>query len=630
MKMRSLWRGLRALSASAALFLLPAVAQAQTFHADFSQGSGPPLVKDKFGVYQTPFFFKSHPPSAFDMTGLLREAGVQDLRYEMGWGKPDTYAFDQIGGTAANPQIDFARLDPFVGQMARAGITPLLAMTYDPVPLKTGTEWARWKDAPSDLDAWGQINRRYAAHYRQLGLQAPFYEMWNEPDLPGDGGKVFFNGSPDAYGRVARAGLAGIHAGDSDARAGGPAMAYDAAYAHAILADPIEFISVHGYNNYPIQVGGIARGVVKDRPDLPILLTEYASYTEFGLQKPNSRYQAAERFFRDAQGLLTYSDMPKVYWAQWIDDDLGMITSDLHRKALFNAYRIYQTMLPVDRNPVSPNGQGGVGLLAASDDHNAGVVVWNENAANSTVTVALDNLPFARGTMQVYRIDAAHASFIDNPASEDLKAEAATPVTTPKTAWTGVVPAESVVFLRVSDAANKASLLRPVRLGTFVKSLYRFPDRTTDGWADFDPRTSIARLGMGSRTVGIAQIGSVFDKPAPVWRVQARRSGPFAPQDSNALFGLRLDYGSVHGGYGKSVLWHDGSLRAARTSVLPWGRGKAQVDVQHVAAGLRTGAAFKIDVAKEAPPGWNHRVLVTPILQDMGAGSQARLILTPQ
>ena len=35
------------------------------------------------------------------MQPLLAEANVKDLRYEIGWGKGDTYAYDQIGGSSA-------------------------------------------------------------------------------------------------------------------------------------------------------------------------------------------------------------------------------------------------------------------------------------------------------------------------------------------------------------------------------------------------------------------------------------------------------------------------------------------------------------------------------------------------
>jgi hypothetical protein len=153
MKQRPLSWGLQALPVFAALFLSASV-QAQVFHADFSQWTGAPLVKTKFGVYQTPFLKKGDLARA---AALLPEAGVQDLRYEMGWGKPDTYAYDQIQGTAAEPVIDFSALDPFVRSLKRYGVTPLFARTYDPLPLKNGTDWQRWKDVPANPAVWQEI-----------------------------------------------------------------------------------------------------------------------------------------------------------------------------------------------------------------------------------------------------------------------------------------------------------------------------------------------------------------------------------------------------------------------------------------------------------------------------------------
>ena len=610
---------------AAAALCLSTGAFAQTFQVDFSQWTGPPLVKDKFGVYQTPFFFKAHPPSSYDMTGLLREAGVRDLRYEMGWGKPDTFAFDQVSGTAASPQIDWTRLDPFLTQLRLAEVSPLLAMTYDPLPLKTGTDWQRWKDMPSSLGAWQQINRRYAAHYRALGLSAPHYEVWNEPDLSGDGGKVFFNGDAADYGRLFAAGADGIHAGDADAAAGGPATAWMPEYVQAMLPHGPDFASTHGYGNYPVQLR-ILRGVVKKHPFLPLLLTEYASFSEFGLHAPSSRHPAAALFFRDVQGLLAETDVPKVYWAQWIDDALGMVTEDLHRKALFNAYKLYQTLLPVDRNAVFPNGADGVGLLAASDPHTAGVVLWNEGAADRSVTVRFKHLPFLRGAGQVFRIDSAHASYLDNPASELLAAEAPWHAIGSQTAWTGTIPAQSVVFLRVADGSGQ-SLLRPVHLGAIGKRFFWYADRTGGGWSNFDARTGIARVGTGERGGSIPLLGTVIDQPALVWTVQVVRRG-VSPQDASSLFGLRIDYGSMRGGFSKSVLWHSGAGPSAQAARLPWGK-PGQADVLHREHGFGDGTAFRLHIAGEAPPDWNRRIILTPILQSTGTQCLARLIFQP-
>jgi len=367
--------------------------------------------------------------------------------------------------------------------------------------------------------------------------------------------------------------------------------------------------------------------VVKDQPSLPLLLTEYASFSDFGLHKPSSRHPAAALFFRDVRGLLAETDAAKVYWAQWIDNDLGMVTDDLHRKALFNAYKLYQTLLPVDRNPVTPDGENGVGLMVASDPHTAAVVLWNENAADRTVTVDFKNLPFTRGTGQVFRIDAAHASFADDAASENLSATASWRITT-QTAWTGRIPALGVVFLRATGMSGR-SLLRPVHLGTLAGNHYWYPNREDGGWADFDARAGIARLGTGGRLGSAPLLGSVIDNPAPCWMVQAARQGVFSPRGVNSLFGLRINYGSTRGGFRRSVLWHDGSYNPARTAALPWGEKTTSVETRHLEKALVTGAAFPINIAKDAPPDWNHRIILTPILQDMGAHSQARLIFLP-
>ncbi|MGI4788263.1 MAG: hypothetical protein ACRYFS_05380 [Janthinobacterium lividum] len=51
--------GLQTLTVFSVLFLLLAAAHAQAFHVDFSRWARPPLVKTKFGVYQTPFLQKA-------------------------------------------------------------------------------------------------------------------------------------------------------------------------------------------------------------------------------------------------------------------------------------------------------------------------------------------------------------------------------------------------------------------------------------------------------------------------------------------------------------------------------------------------------------------------------------------
>ena len=610
------------------LFAMHSFAGAQTFTADCSHWSGPPLVKTKFGVYQTPLI---RLQDLLNTTPLLQEISVRDLRYEIGWGKPDVLAYDQISGTAARLQIDFAVLNAFTRLLAVQGVKPLFALTYCPNPLKSRQEWAAWKDLPNDLAAWQKMVQAYVAHLRNMpGMGGSCYEVWNEPDMPDPQGKMFFTGSPQDYGKLYAASVSGVRQGDRDALVGGAAIAYDLRYLTAILSQSLDFASIHAYDNYPAQVGNL-RSALGDRPEVPLFLTEYASFTDLTANGPNSRSLAAARFFRDVKGMLTFPDLAKVYWAQWVDaghnPGMGLLTWDRHRKAIFNAFKIY-SMMPVDRNPVASEGGDGIDAFAASDDHTAGVVCWNVTPTPRHVTLRLQHLAFRSGTVKVYRIDPNHASYVDNPAQEDLHVcETRRFQKTSEVTWTGTLPAESVVFLKVSDA-TKQSLLSPASMGTYVRSHYWFFDRKSAAYSDFDPYTSIARLGMGDEDFDIAQISSVIEAPTNSFSVQAKKEGAFRAHDSNALFGLRIDFLSPKSGYSKSVLFHSGLFDAHRTSPFPWGKGAAMADVCVLKREMNTGKSFRVDLSRIAPPDWDRkRILISFILQNAGRGSKARIKL---
>lgn len=616
----------RARTGLALFFLTGAakVAGAQAFEADFSRWTDPPLVKTRFGVYQTPLISRER---LLNSVALLGEIGVHDLRYELGWGKPDVLAHDQVAGTAAAPTIDFTLMDAFASRLAAQDVRPLFALTYCPNPLKSrpAGEWAAWKDLPRDLAAWQTLCRDFTSHFASV-TPKPAYEAWNEPDMPDPTGKMFFSGGPAEYERLYASTAAGVRNGDPDAPVGGAAIAYDLRYFQPLLSKPLDFASIHAYDNWAAQVAHL-RSALRERPQTPIFLTEYASFKEFSKTGPVSRHPAAARFFRDVKGMLAQPDLAKVYWAQWMDDSLGLLTGDGHRKALFNAFKIY-AMLPADRCAVTPDGANGVNVLAASSETQAGVVLWNEADAQRTVSVRLRRLPFARGTLRVYRIDRYHASYGDDPASENLVPERQQTLSGFETSWTGTIPPQSVVYLKVSTNAGGGRPVPPARLGNVVRTHYWFPDRDAPAYADFDPRTGTARLGMGGRDAGVAQTGVVLDSPARRFTVQVKKAGPFAARDKNSLFGLRVDFAARTGGYGKSVLFHGGLYDPRRDQALPWGAGGATPHAVLRRNEMNTGRPFLVDLDRLAPPNWDRkRVLVSFLLQNAGAGSRARVVL---
>ena len=499
------------------------------FRIDFARWAGVPLLKTKFGVYATPFSPKEELVRSLD---LVREIGVRDFRYELAWGKPDAVAFDVIGGTASAPTYDFTYADAVLDRARTLGIRPLLALSYCPTPLQTRTEWARWKDMPSDLGAWREIGRTFVAHLRARGQTDVRYEAWNEPDMPEATGKMFFEGTVEDYARLYDATVAGVRAGDPDATVGGPAAAYDLRYLAPVLAGDADFASIHGYANFPVQIANM-RKALAGRPDLPILLTEYASFNDFRKDGPAVRSDAAAAFFRDADGLLRLTDVTKVYWAQWIDDYLGLVSRDGHRRAIYNAFKVYG-MMPTDRvsvtpfypapesrgirtspapdhkqekiastpsptvPPFVPQGEPALTVLASASKAEAAVVVANPTGDDRTVTLRFDRLKVG-GAWRLMRIDSHHASFVDDPSTEALRVDETPAV---GKSWTGVVPAQGVVAL----FAGKPTPEPRIADGRVVREVRHFPDRASPAYADFDPATSTARLGGGAGRIGV-----VFD-----------------------------------------------------------------------------------------------------------------------
>lgn len=598
-------------------------AQAQTLEVDFARASaGPPLVKTKFGVYQTPL---ATLPRLLDSVALLREAGVRDVRYELGWGKPDVLAFDQIGGTPANLTFDFSTLDAFVGALQRANVRPLLALAYNPTPLQTRTDWARWKDRPSNLDSWRAINRAYAAHLKTLGARAS-YEIWNEPDMPEPGGKMFWSGDSNDYARLYAQSVEGVQNGDGDALVGGPAAAYDLNYLKPLLDQKLDFASIHGYDNYAGQVAGM-RAVLKNRPDVPIWLTEYASFSDLPANGPQSRHAGAMRFFRDAKGLLALTDVTKVYWAQWLDagdaPGMGFITFDGHRKAIYNALMIYNRM-PVDRNFVGGTNALGLDAMASSDAHWASAVIWNASDKTQTATVNLRNLPFEDGVLQTFRIDENHASYVDNAASETLSPLQTMPFLGARNqVWRGEIAANSVVYLQATDAATPPVAASPAsaEIGDWVRTYHWFPDRDEGSHADFDARSGTARLGTGDGSQ--SQIGVVLDNPVQRMTMRVQRTDA-QTQNARTFCAMRLDFQGRDGGWSRGILIHNQSSNRTPAAAMSWGK-PGDADRFVLQPNLNSARPFTIDLKRLAPANWNgRRVLFSLLLHATAPHCQAK------
>ena len=449
-------------------FLVPFHGNAQlNFNVDFATANGPALVKDKFAVYQTTLGSISRVNTNMPK---LSEANIKHFRYELGWGKNEEFSAPQITGTASNPQYNFGELDQLVNGLKTNGVTPLYAMCYNPRPLQNNpADGNNWQSVPNNLAAWQRICGDYAAHFKAMGTN-PMYEIWNEPDLNG----IFFTGTTNDYINIYKNAVAGIHAAEPTAIIGGPAVSganldWYKNFLNGIGTTPINFLSGHIYDSNYRQLISTMRQALSEtgRTNLPIYLTEYCSFDNLNSQEVSStgiasKAQGASRFFGDVRNLLTYIDVKKVYFAQWIDpetrscptcawqswaDKMGMIDLSNQRKALYNAFKLYGSM-PEARKLVSPEIQAGIGSMASSDPNNASVVFWNEGTAQQSISATFNNLPFSSGKMEIYRIDASNASKYDG-AGENFTILSTTNITSNSAYLNTSIPVNGVLFVKM-------------------------------------------------------------------------------------------------------------------------------------------------------------------------------------
>ncbi len=101
---------------------------------DTDKLTGKVYPKDFLGVYQTPLHSLD---TLFRSISLLKELGIKNIRYELGWGKPDALNWDVISGSLVRIRCEFSPMDSFFLALRNNQIQPLFAITYCPKPLQT-------------------------------------------------------------------------------------------------------------------------------------------------------------------------------------------------------------------------------------------------------------------------------------------------------------------------------------------------------------------------------------------------------------------------------------------------------------------------------------------------------------
>jgi xylan 1,4-beta-xylosidase len=613
---------------------------------NFQQRADYPLVKTKFGIFNSGLVPVRRYERDLDH---FAEVSPESLRIDLWWGGLETgwttHAFD---GAPGNIVYDFAEIDRLAVLLNQVNVLPYWSYCYMPKPLQNPP--GEYRSVPRDMQLWGKLLADYVRHSLDGGPQAHigYHEIYNEPD-----NDYFFLGSLQDYLQLYDAGVRAIRQVDPTAVVGGPALAFSEDWIAPFLDYvqqnklPLDFFSFHFYASKDEMFGAncyggrnfldtlaLVRRHFQNRPELATTELHLNEFNSFAIDYPQGgvqdRYSLAAYLLHDYKLLVERPDITLVHWAQFLDSGWanfsGMVTIEGFRKAVFNGYQVY-TRMPVDRVAVEVLGSKGIEAMASADASRAAAAMWNLSGERQQVSVHLANVPFAAGTLKVYRIDSRHCSFGDNHTLEKLApCEVRECVATADLTWTGEIEHECVVYLELDDV--DAPVQFPAEPpGNVLRVLHYYPDRQSRAYADFDKTTWTARLAMAGERQADMEVGVCADQLPAQIRVTTVVEGGLQKLDANSLLGVRVDYGTG-GTYAKGVLYH-GPYQGGvdlhdydRTAPTPWGTRAAPDEV----VAVDDFADFVLQIKAKAPADWDGRVQILTILQN--AGESARVKMT--
>ncbi len=589
---------------------------------DFSKPQGTPLVK-KFGMFQSGLVPMERTERDFP---LLKALGPESVRLELGFGAPGWIMSDAITGTADNPRFSYEQMDRYADLVREAGGLPYWAYGYNPYPLQSDNNY---RSQPSDLEKWKEYLRDISAHFREEGVRIGYQEVWNEPDCF----DLFYTGTWEDYCELYKYGAAGILEGNPDAVIGGPSTAWvmDPGTRYADFLNyvkgnrlPLDFFSMHSYGSDYMNRLRVVRQALQaageDFSTTSVHVNEINSVLNpWNYGGDCDHYGIAADIFRILSDLTEQNDVETVSWAQFLEsgvDALGVVDEKGRKKASYNAFEIWARM-PVDRYPLK---SGSVRGLASADDCRAGVVLWNESEEAQEITAVMDDLPFDRGSVDIYRIDEAHCSYGDGAGEELIPTESYTDRAIGSFTWSSEIPAGGVVYIEANDGLGHQE---PDRSGPDKARIQRqyhyYYSRGASNYAYFDEKTWTARLGMGDVEWTDSIVGVLADHLPDELNIAFDVCGELQEKDRNSLLGVRIDF-ETDGGYENSVQFHGGLYRGDRDFLQRWGTKKLPDQVVE-----KDLSGFTVKLSDYAPENWTGRAILTFEMQNSGVGTSAKV-----
>ncbi len=563
---------------------VPALAEeGKRVRADFSAHTGVPYFKrqNTFSVsYSFGMTGNSAPfVKAAEYLSALRS---ENMRVDLSMGNGGLGQFFAMGD-AERMTHQFLSLDALMKVLYKNGTAPYFSYGYMPKSLQP--ENGTFRSAPKDMDAWRRLCRDIAAHYREKGWPLAAHEVWNEPDLAdASGQKIFFSGTWREYIDLYENAVLGIREADPTATVGGLSLAFLGTFERSGKIDgfldavkekrlPLDFISYHNYGtsrylNDTRVVNRLLSSYGDAFKNVALHLNEFHVVDTAGVTTYEaSRADTASLMLHAIANLVEMPAVTSVNWATWRDNGEGLNMVDNKKGARFashHALQLYNT-LPIDRVAFTPDGA--LNGMAACDGNRAGVLLYTRAVKDSPVTLALDNLPFDRADITVYAVDEGHSSVLDGCESDEIAVvDELRGVSTKDLVWLGRIARRGILYLDIrltgadEDQAPVWSMEgdTPMNAGTatVARKEYRFEDRNTTMFSEFDLGTFTAWAGMGDADRGTAAGGAVIENLPDRFIVKKTMYG--APEAGYGAY-LRAEYRTESGETIARYLFGEGS-----------------------------------------------------------------------
>ncbi len=598
---------------------------------DFSVRAGVPLMK-KYGLFNSGLVTLKQYDSYMHLMDDLR---VDSLRIDLFAGSRGQPMGEMVTGTAENLQYDFSALDTILASLSEHGSRLYASWCYIPLPLQKN---GNWRSGPTDMKAWQEIYRQYAAYYAEKGVRIPYHEIYNEPDC----GNVFFTGSFADYTEMYVAAARGLKEGNSDAVIGGPSSAFVEnsagvipAFLRTVIREnvPMDFFSYHSYGcdaKQYIARTRQARALVSAHPELDtteLHLNEFNSLIQpFELNGPAEHVRGGSTLLTAFELLLDETDVTLAHWAQFLDtgiEPLGAVDVRGRQKAAYWAYWMYSHM-PEQRVSISGLGENtreGLHAMASADESQAAILVWNDHPKDTVdVAITLSELPIRQGELRLYHMEEATDSYWIKNADTTLIPEISDLASLEDELHLTLGPGGFALYLFDS---GKEQVVHDTP-GELVRKRYYFPERGKSNFAFYDETDPTVYLGMNGELIGRSVVAMEFDGLPDMLALQSKLSGIYETLDLHSSFSVRVDY-EVNGAYPKACIFSFMPMNVRRDNALPWGTER-QADEIVIEKTLLTGKTL-LTLANHAPEGWSGSAILTFDLQNAGPTCQTEITM---